>query len=341
MHAQRHAGGLIDCHGHIVLEGTMGAAGPVCGPELGTHADGTTWFRVGDWRLDNVPYRESLFMQVELRLQAMDEAGIGVQALSPNPLTYLHWIPAADAVAYCRRHNDDLAEIVRAHPARFVGLASLPMQDTDAACDELTRAVTELGLAGGYVGTDFGAPLDDASLDPFYATCTHLDVPLFLHPAPSGLDGPLRDPRMRRFDLDLVLEFSYEEAVAVAYLVFGGVLQRHPNLDVCLSHGGGSTPMHLAKLRKLAERRRAVPDWLRGEGVFDAQVRRLWFDCHVTGDAEFAFAVSQLGTERLVFGTNFGGWDKGTAPGVAALAPTLNANAARLLRLDRGASSPP
>lgn len=312
----------------------MGAAGPVCGPELGSHPDGTPWFRVGDWRLDGVPYRESLLMQTQLRLDAMDEAGIELQALSPNPLTYLHWIPARDAVGYCRRHNDELAEIVRAYPGRFVGLASLPMQDVDAACTELRRAVAELGLVGGYIGTDFGCHLDDARLDPFYATCVELDVPLFFHPAPSGLDGPLRDDRMRRFDLDLVIEFSYEEMLAVAYLVFGGVLRRFPTLDVCLSHGGGSTPMHLSKLRKLAERRRAAPEWIREDGVFDAQVSRLWFDCHVTGDAEFAFAVAQLGTARLVFGTNFGGWDKGTAPGVAPLADTLNANARRLLRLD-------
>jgi aminocarboxymuconate-semialdehyde decarboxylase len=83
---------LIDVHGHIVLEGTMGAAGPVCGPELGVYPDGTTFFRVGDWRLDGVPYRESLFMQAGMRLEAMDEAGIRVQALSPNPLTYLRTI---------------------------------------------------------------------------------------------------------------------------------------------------------------------------------------------------------------------------------------------------------
>ena len=330
--------GLIDVHGHIVLEGTMGAAGPTCGPELGAYDDGTPWFRVGDWRLDGVPYRESLFMQVAMRLDAMDQTGIGLQVLSPNPLTYLHWIPAADATNYCRKHNEDLAEVVRAHPDRLLGFASLPMQDIDAAISELEHSVNELGLLGGYIGTDFGMHLDDERLDPFYQACVEYDVPLFLHPAPSGLDGPLRDDRMRRFDLDLVIEFSYEEMVSTAMLVFGGVTVRHPELDICISHGGGSTMMHRAKLRKLAERRPSSPEWIREPGAFDDALNRLWFDCHVTGDREFDFVVEQLGTERLVFGTNFGGWDKGTVGHLGDLPDRLNANAARLLRLDKRAA---
>lgn len=329
--------GLIDVHGHIVLEGTLGAAGPVCGPELGAYDDGTTWFRVGDWRLDGVPYRESLFMQVGMRLDAMDEAGIRVQALSPNPLTYLHFIPAADAVNYCRAHNDDLAEVVRAHPDRFLGFASLPMQDVPAAIAELERSVKDLGLVGGYIGTDFGMHLDDERLDPFYAACVELDVPLFLHPAPTGLDGPLRDDRMLKYSLELVVEFSVEEMIAVAMLTFGGVTRRHPDLDICLSHGGGSFPMHRAKMRKLAERRPSSPDWIREPGAFDAAVDRLWFDCHITGHAEFDFAVAQMGTERMVFGTNFGGWDKDGTDHLGELPDLLNANAATLLRLDRRA----
>jgi aminocarboxymuconate-semialdehyde decarboxylase len=329
--------GLIDVHGHIVLEGTMGAAGPACGPEIGAYEDGTSWFRVGDWRLDGVPYRGSLFMETDVRLEAMDEAGIRVQALSPNPLSYLHWIPAGDAASYCRRHNEELAEVVRSHPDRFVGFASLPMQDVDAAIEELQRSVTELGLLGGYTGTDFGMHLDDARLDPFYEACVELDVPYFLHPATSGLDGPLRDDRMHRFSLDLVIEYSYEELVTTAMLVFGGVVRRHPDLDICISHGGGSTPMHLGKLRKLAERRPSTPEWLREPGAFDETVGMLWFDCHVSGDAEFEFAISQLGTEHLVFGTNFGGWDKGTIGHLGDLPEVLNANAVRLLRLEKRA----
>lgn len=312
----------------------MGAAGPACGPELGYHDDGTPWFRVGDWRLDGVRYEGSPFMDVDVRLAAMDAAGISAQILSPNPLTYLHFIPAAEAIAYCRKHNDELAAIVQQHPSRLGGFAALPMQAPQAAADEMRRAINELGLLGGYIGSDPGRPLDDPTLDVVYAACVEVDAPLLIHPQPSGLDGPLRDERMRRFDLDLVIEFSVEEMISVATIVFGGVLQRHPDLDICISHAGGSTPMHLSKLRKLAERRPSAPEWIKAPGVFDEQIRRLWFDLHVTGDAERDFAIAALGTDHLVFGTNFAGWDGGSADSAGDLADLLNANATRLFRLD-------
>jgi aminocarboxymuconate-semialdehyde decarboxylase len=330
--------GIIDLHGHIVLEGSMGTAG-WCGPTIGSHPDGTPFFQVGNYRLDGVAYRGSLFIETDLRLAAMDEQGISVQALSPNPLTYLHFIDAALAIDFCQAHNDNLAATVRRHPDRFVGLAALPMQDIEAACRELRRAVAELGLLGGYIGTDFGTFLDAPEMDPLYSLCVELDVPLFIHPTQSGIDGPLRDPRVRRWDLDLVLEYGFEELLAVSTLVFGGVTERFPTLDICLSHGGGFTSMAMGKLRKLAERRKAAPEWIHEPGAFDRALGRLWFDCHVTGGNEFAFALQQLGTAHLVYGTNFGGWDKGTGPDVAALRPTLNSNAVDLMRLGRRAPS--
>jgi len=328
--------GIIDLHGHIVLEGSMGTAG-WCGPTIGAYDDGTPWFQVGNYRLDGVGYRNSIIGNTDIRLGAMDEQGISLQALSPNPLTYLHFIDAGLAIDFCQAHNDDLARTVRSHPDRFIGLAALPMQDVPAACRELRRAVRELGLLGGYIGTDVGRFLDDSSMDELYQTCVDLDVPLFMHPTQSGIDGPLRDPRVRRWDLDLVLEYSFEEVLAVSTLVFGGVTQRFPTLDICVSHGGGFTPMGISKLRKVAERRKAAPSWISEPGAFDAALSRLWFDCHIAGPREFEFALAQLGTERLVFGTNFGGWDKGTGPDVTALRTTLNANAIRLTRLDQRA----
>lgn len=327
---------LIDAHAHIVLKGTTGAAGPVCGPEIG-YSDGVPWYRIGDWKLHGVDYENSPFMQSDLRLAAMDEAGITAQLLSPNPLTYFHHIAPSDATNYCRRHNEELATIVAEHPDRFAGFASVPMQDPDAAVAELERSVNDLGMLGAYIGSDPGRHLDDPAYDEFYAACVELDVPLSIHPAPTGLDGPQRDDRITKFDLELVVEFSYEEMMSVALLIFGGVLQRHPGLDVCISHGGGSTPFHLAKLRKLAERRPSMPEWIKEPGAFDAEIAKLWFDIHVTGEAERAFAVQQLGTEHLVFGTNFSGWDGGSTDGIEDLASTLNTNAIELFRLDRRA----
>lgn len=322
----------IDVHAHVVLEGVMGAAGPH-GPELGADDCGVPWFRVGGYRLEGVRYRGSPFMDVELRLDAMDRAGIDFQVLSPNPLTYFHHIDAAEALAFCRRHNDAMAELVGAHRQRLAGFAALPMQSPEAAARELARATGELGLLGAYVGTEFGLALDAPELDTFYAAVVECDVPLFLHPAPPGIDGPPGDPRLRRFDLDLTLGFAAEESLAVATLVFGGVLDRHPRLDVCLSHGGGGAPFMQGRMACAARKRPWSPERLRAPGAFEAEMARIWFDVHVHDPRALRLLADVVGTERLVFGTNFAGWDQGEASELGALEDTLAANARRLLRL--------
>jgi aminocarboxymuconate-semialdehyde decarboxylase len=89
----------------------------------------------------------------------MREAHIDFQVLSPSPLTYFHHIELPEALAFCRRHNDGMAELVSRHPDRLGGLAALPMQDPGAAVEELTRAVRDLGLWGAAIGTEFADPL--------------------------------------------------------------------------------------------------------------------------------------------------------------------------------------
>ncbi|MGZ4650628.1 MAG: amidohydrolase family protein [Kineosporiaceae bacterium] len=228
---------VVDVHAHAVLRMSLGAAG-TAGPELGVSADGTPFYRVGDYVLEGVRYEGSPFMDVDVRLAAMDAAGIDRQLLSPNPITYFGSLEPSAAVRYARAHNDALAEIVRAHPDRLLGAAQLPMQDLGAAIAEMERATRELGLRAPYIDTDPGRRLDDPAMDDFWAAAVDLDVPVFVHPTPLGSAGPADDPRLRRFDLDLIVGFAYDETLAVAALVFGGVLDRHPRRVVCLSHGG-------------------------------------------------------------------------------------------------------
>lgn len=326
-----HDARIIDIHAHAVLPESFGAAGAF-GPELYDDVDGTPVFRIGNYRLRGVRYRGSPFMDADLRIAAMDRAGIGWQLLSPNPLTYFHYIPPTEALAFCRRHNDALAALVARYPERLGAAAALPMQDIGAAIGELRRAVRELGMRAAYIGTDFPHSLDDPAMDAFYEAVVELDVPLFLHPAPAGIDGPPASAALSRFELDITTGFTMQETLAVATLLYGGVLHRHPALDICISHGGGAIALLWGRLREAAHKRRWAPDHLKADGAFEHQLQRLWYDIHMHDDRSLDLLVERVGTDRLVYGTNFAGWDAPEFFEPPTCAAPLADNARRLLR---------
>lgn len=322
----------IDVHAHVRLDATTGAAGKH-GPEFGTDESGKPWYRVGNYRLVGVKHKGSPFTDPALRLEQMQKAGIDFQVLSPSPLTYFHHIELDAALNFCRRHNDAMAALVRQHPGKLGGLAALPMQDPGAAREELQRAVRDLGLWGAAIGTEFKEPMHSAALDPFYAEVVALDVPLFVHPAPSGIDGPPGDPNLKRFDLDIIVGFGAQEAIALATMIFGGVFERHPRLDVWISHGGGALPFLTGRLAQAGMKRPWAPAAMKKDGAFEEALSRIWFDTHLNDDRALALLTDLVGSERLVYGTNFAGWDQ-TDSHHAPTDPTLAANARRLLRKD-------
>ena len=204
------------------------------------------------------------------------------------------------------------------------------MQDVDAAVAELRRAVGDLGLLGAYIGTDFGIDFDDERLDPFWATAVELDVPVFIHPAPAGIDGPLRDERIRKYDLDLSLGFLFEETLAIACLIYGGVLDRHPDLDICLSHGGGASAFMLGRLEHQGRTR----PWAREHPVdFAAAMRRLWFDNHVHDDDSLALLERKVGRDRSWSAPTSPAGTRPTEPEQIPFVDAYDVNARRLLRL--------
>lgn len=320
---------MIDLHAHAVLEATFGTAG-AAGPFL-TDSSAGPRFSVGDWHLDGVDYRGTAFMDLDVRIERMDAAGIDLQVLSPNPLTYFHDLPSDEAVAFCRAHNEAMSALVAGHRDRVLGLAQLPAQDPVAAADEAAKAIVLEGIIGFAMGTDVGRPLDDPALDPVWAAAEELDVPIFLHPAPPGM-GQAVDSRFLRHDFELYGGFAHEEALSVVSLVCGGVLDRFPDLDICLSHGGGAMPMLADRMRRAMATR---PSGSGDPGDVDRGLRRLWFDNHVGGQVAADALVATVGTDRIVVGTNFAGWDD-TGPHTYGVDPEILAgNAVRLLRLDR------
>jgi aminocarboxymuconate-semialdehyde decarboxylase len=325
---------VIDIHAHAVLEETFGTAGAF-GPELLAEPDGTPVYRIGDYRLRGVRYRGSPFMDLDVRIAAMDKSGIDWQLLSPNPLTYFHYIPAEEAIRFCRRHNDALAAWAERYPDRLGAAAALPMQDVEAAIAELRRAVRDLGMVAAYIGTGMPQGLEDPEMDRFYEAVVELDIPLFIHPGPEGIDGPPGNAALRRYDLDIICGFTAQETAAVATLLFGGVIHRHPGLDICISHGGGATALIWGRLEKAILKRPWAPDHLKQEGAFARQLGRLWYDVHMHDERAVDLLAERVGTQRLVYGTNFAGWDapdKFTPPKLDA---PLADNARTLLRAGR------
>jgi aminocarboxymuconate-semialdehyde decarboxylase len=121
----------------------------------------------------------------------------------------------------------------------------------------------------------------------------------------------------------------------VATLIYGGVLDRHPGLDVCVSHGGGGTALLVGRMAKGARKRPWSPAAMRVEGAFEHRLKRLWFDTHVDHPQIMSLLTAVVGGDHLVYGTNFAGWDEPDADNVAgadAIAPQLAVNARKLLR---------
>ena len=312
---------VIDLHAHVVLEESFGAAGKY-GPELSS-GEKLQEFRVGDYIM-RVPYRGSVFMDAQKRIEAMDALGVDLQLLSPNPLSFFGHINAEDALEFARASNDAMLKHIDPFKDRLLGAASVPLQDPELACEEVERAVTDLGLIAAYVGTDYGISLDDPKLDVFYQTVVNLDIPLLIHPATNNGIRGASDERLSRFGLDLILGYAYEETIAVASLVLGGVMQRHPKLDVCVSHGGGAIAF-------LKQRFESMATFLGAESTFAEDLKLLWFDSHLEEGPAHDLVVSTVGSDRMVFGTNFGGWDTPTV--VTDFDRDLTANAIQLLRL--------
>lgn len=296
---------VIDVHAHILLPGVMGTCGHA-GPEMGFRSDGSEYFRAGDYVLDNVRFNNSPFSVVEQRLEKMTEIGIDLQLVSPNPITYFYHQPIDAALSFNRRHNDEVAAICRANQ-RLIGAACLPLQDPESACNELHRAVTELGLVCSYIGTDVnGLALSDPRFEELWSEHERLNVPVVIHPGPRG-SYMKTDGFFDKWELDVVYGFAIDEGLAVAHLLFAGVLDRHPRLRVHVAHGGGFAPYQKGRLMAAVEKRPF------GKGLFNRSFEDQWaqlsFDTAVHRADALQFLVDTEGADKILLGSNFAGWD--------------------------------
>ena len=156
-----------------------------------------------------------------------------------------------------------------------------------------------------------------------------------MHPAPAGIDGPAGDPNLKQFDLDLLTGFAAQESIAIATLIFGGVLKRHHDIVICLIHAGGTMTSLIGRFNRACTKRPWVPEHLQHEGAFEESLQKLWFDTHVHDPRVLNWVIDIMGTDKLLLGTNFAGWDQHamTQDVPPELALKMADNAKHLLRV--------
>lgn len=234
------------------------------------------------------------------RLEWMDAHGHGTHVVSGLQSLFYDWADPGLAAEVAQLVNDDLAAASTAHPGRVLGLATLPLHNVEAAVDELERAVSELGLSGAQILTRVAAhELDDPSLDPLFAHAEHLGVPLFIHPF-----GSFNEQRLSKHALFNSVGFPTDLAVAGASLILGGVFDRHPELAVVLSHGGGSLSFLIGRIERGYELMRdsGVP---RLERTPREYLENVVVDTVTHDDDVLRFVIDRLGAERVLLGSDW------------------------------------
>lgn len=289
----------IDIHAHILTEEAirlMQKEAPKVGPKL-TPID-------GDFSVIDVagalykPFPRGAW-DLEKRFADMDASGVDMQVVAACPQTYVYDQDASLALTFSQIQNDQMAALSREHPDRLLGLATLPMQAPQMAADELRRAMTEGGLAGMMIGSNvMGKNLDDPALEPLWATAEELGAFIMIHPVTVAAGDRIKD-----YYLKNLIGNPLDTTIAAACLVFGGVLERHPNLKICLSHGGGFTPYQAARWVHGWSVREEPKKHLKGSP--QASLDKLLYDTILHATETLQSLIGWVGPSRVMLGSDY------------------------------------
>jgi aminocarboxymuconate-semialdehyde decarboxylase len=323
---------IIDAHTHTFC------------PPVEAHVAGRYDPKVIPYKRDMSPESKAVDMEqgkllaepfnvVERRLADMARMRVDMQVIAPAPGQQHYWADPALSDEISRMQNDHVAALVAKAPDRFVGLATLPMVDPALAEAEAVRAAEEKGLRGFQIDTRVNErELSDPAFDGLWARLATLKAPLIIHPLGFS-DGA----RLGPFFMVNTVGQPLEETIAFHHFVFGGVLDRHPDLKVLICHGGGYVPSYVGRLdhawKHRPELRRLTAD------PPSAYLKRFWYDTCVFRADLIENLVALAGADRVLLGSDYP-FDMGDLDPVGLLESCkgLDAGARRAIEADNAKS---
>lgn len=236
---------------------------------------------------------------VETRLADMDAMGVDIQAISVSPYQYYYWAAPELGRQVSQMINDEMAEDIAKHPDRLIGLGTIPLQNTEMAIAELERCVNDLGFKGVEINSQVdGSDLSAARLEPFWAKVEEMGVIVFIHTA--GFTHP--DRLKEHYFLNLI-GHPVEASIAVSYLIFDGVMERHPGLKIVVSHGGGYLPSYAGRMDHAYHARADVREGLPHPPTH--YLKRFYFDTVVFEPDQLEFLIQKYGADHILLGTDY------------------------------------
>jgi aminocarboxymuconate-semialdehyde decarboxylase len=263
--------------------------------------------RIDDCRAQMLRDDGTVFREIEsncwdgpTRLKECDAVNVGLQVLSCIPVLFSYWAKPQQGSDLARYLNDQLAELCRSNPRRFIGLGTLPMQDPQLALKELDRCVRELGFAGVQIGSHVNDwNLSDPALFPIFERASELSAAVFVHPWDM-----MGEARMRKYWLPWLVGMPAEVSLAICSVIFGGVLERLPRLRIAFAHGGGAFPGTLGRIEHGFVSR---PDLMAVDNAKPpgAYLKRIYVDSLVHDARALQLVLDTFGADRVALGSDY------------------------------------
>jgi len=233
------------------------------------------------------------------RIPDMDKIGIQVDALAIGPPQYYYWTEPSLGAELSGVQNDHIAAMVAENPDRFVGMATLPMQDPERAILELERAVKKHGFPGASINTSApGKDYDHPDYRPFWAKVQELEATVVLHP-----QGYSDGARLTDYYMINVVGNPLDSTVGTMKLIFGGVLEEYPDLKIVVVHGGGYLPFYADRMdHAFAVRPECRENISRPPSEY---LKKMYFDTMVFGEVALEYLVRLYGSDHVLLGTDY------------------------------------
>ncbi|MFI5204052.1 MAG: amidohydrolase family protein [Flavobacteriales bacterium] len=235
----------------------------------------------------------------ETRIKECDHHKVHVQVLSTVPVLFYYWAKPEHALETSKFLNDHIAEIVQRYPKRYVGLGTLPLQSPEFSLKELERC-KKIGMKGIQIGSHVNDwNLSDPKLFPVFEACQELDMCVFVHPWDM-----MGQDKMKRYWLPWLVGMPAETSLAICSMIFGGVLEKLPNLRVAFAHGGGSFPSTVGRIQHGFEVR---PDLCAIDNAVPPKnyLGKFWIDSLVHDPEMLAYVVKLFGFDKVAMGTDY------------------------------------